>query len=177
VTDNHSGDRPPQVPPGASAYPAHPQPQQGPTPYSQQPGYPHYPSVTPQFAPPPRRRKRRWPWAIAGIVGVSVMAGAVLAADAYLRAFSILQGPQHEYAVIYEVTGTATSANILYGWPDHDPSNGNEGDGPEMTLPWRGVESMTRAPWVLPKPAHGHPAGDVTAVLVPARSAFRRLLS
>ncbi|MCB0907008.1 MAG: thiolase family protein [Nocardioidaceae bacterium] len=27
-----------------------------------------------------------------------------------------------------------------------------------------GVESMTRAPWVLPKPAHGFPAGDVTAV-------------
>ncbi|HSN06802.1 MAG TPA: beta-ketoacyl synthase N-terminal-like domain-containing protein, partial [Candidatus Angelobacter sp.] len=27
-----------------------------------------------------------------------------------------------------------------------------------------GVESMTRAPWVLPKPAHGYPAGDVTAV-------------
>ncbi|WP_432825071.1 thiolase family protein [Dactylosporangium sp. CA-092794] len=27
-----------------------------------------------------------------------------------------------------------------------------------------GVESMTRAPWVLPKPARGFPAGDVTAV-------------
>jgi acetyl-CoA acetyltransferase family protein len=27
-----------------------------------------------------------------------------------------------------------------------------------------GVESMTRAPWVLPKPAKGFPAGDVTAV-------------
>lgn len=27
-----------------------------------------------------------------------------------------------------------------------------------------GVESMTRAPWVLPKPASGFPAGDVTAV-------------
>ena len=27
-----------------------------------------------------------------------------------------------------------------------------------------GVESMTRAPWVLPKPAKGYPAGDVTAV-------------
>ena len=27
-----------------------------------------------------------------------------------------------------------------------------------------GVESMTRAPWVLPKPARGYPAGDVTAV-------------
>ena len=27
-----------------------------------------------------------------------------------------------------------------------------------------GVESMTRAPWVLPKPATGFPAGDVTAV-------------
>jgi len=27
-----------------------------------------------------------------------------------------------------------------------------------------GVESMTRAPWVLPKPAHGFPAADITAV-------------
>jgi acetyl-CoA acyltransferase len=27
-----------------------------------------------------------------------------------------------------------------------------------------GVESMSRAPWVLPKPAGGYPAGDVTAV-------------
>ncbi len=27
-----------------------------------------------------------------------------------------------------------------------------------------GVESMTRAPWVLPKPARGYPAADVTAV-------------
>ncbi|TQL24674.1 thiolase family protein [Streptomyces sp. SLBN-134] len=27
-----------------------------------------------------------------------------------------------------------------------------------------GVESMTRAPWVLPKPAKGYPAGNVTAV-------------
>ena len=27
-----------------------------------------------------------------------------------------------------------------------------------------GVESMTRAPWVLPKPARGYPAGDLTAV-------------
>jgi acetyl-CoA acyltransferase len=27
-----------------------------------------------------------------------------------------------------------------------------------------GVESMTRAPWVLPKPDRAHPAGDVTAV-------------
>lgn len=27
-----------------------------------------------------------------------------------------------------------------------------------------GVESMTRAPWVLPKPSRGFPAGDVTAV-------------
>jgi acetyl-CoA acetyltransferase family protein len=27
-----------------------------------------------------------------------------------------------------------------------------------------GVESMTRAPWVLPKPARGFPAGDLTAV-------------
>src|SRR5664279_6488463 len=27
-----------------------------------------------------------------------------------------------------------------------------------------GVESMTRAPWVLPKPAKSFPAGDVTAV-------------
>ncbi len=27
-----------------------------------------------------------------------------------------------------------------------------------------GVESMTRAPWVLPKPARGFPAGDMTAV-------------
>jgi len=27
-----------------------------------------------------------------------------------------------------------------------------------------GVESMTRAPWVLPKPARAYPAGDVTAV-------------
>lgn len=27
-----------------------------------------------------------------------------------------------------------------------------------------GVESMTRAPWVLPKPARGYPVGDVTAV-------------
>src|SRR5215207_5638868 len=27
-----------------------------------------------------------------------------------------------------------------------------------------GVESMTRAPWVLPKPARGFPAGDTTAV-------------
>ncbi|AVH98762.1 acetyl-CoA C-acyltransferase [Streptomyces sp. WAC00288] len=27
-----------------------------------------------------------------------------------------------------------------------------------------GVESMTRAPWVLPKPERAHPAGDVTAV-------------
>jgi acetyl-CoA acyltransferase len=27
-----------------------------------------------------------------------------------------------------------------------------------------GVESMTRAPWVLPKPANGFPAGDVTVV-------------
>jgi acetyl-CoA acyltransferase len=27
-----------------------------------------------------------------------------------------------------------------------------------------GVESMTRAPWVLPKPARGFPAGDITAV-------------
>ncbi|TNM37505.1 thiolase family protein [Nocardioides albidus] len=27
-----------------------------------------------------------------------------------------------------------------------------------------GVESMTRAPWVLPKPAKGFPAGDITAV-------------
>ena len=27
-----------------------------------------------------------------------------------------------------------------------------------------GVESMTRAPWVLPKPARGYPAGDTTAV-------------
>lgn len=27
-----------------------------------------------------------------------------------------------------------------------------------------GVESMSRAPWVLPKPAKGYPAGDVTAV-------------
>jgi acetyl-CoA acyltransferase len=27
-----------------------------------------------------------------------------------------------------------------------------------------GVESMTRAPWVLPKPARGYPAGDVSAV-------------
>lgn len=27
-----------------------------------------------------------------------------------------------------------------------------------------GVESMTRAPWVLPKPSRGYPAGDVTAV-------------
>ena len=27
-----------------------------------------------------------------------------------------------------------------------------------------GVESMTRAPWVLPKPARAFPAGDVTAV-------------
>ncbi|MFI2332888.1 thiolase family protein [Nocardia rhamnosiphila] len=27
-----------------------------------------------------------------------------------------------------------------------------------------GVESMTRAPWVLPKPARAHPAGDMTAV-------------
>lgn len=26
-----------------------------------------------------------------------------------------------------------------------------------------GVESMTRAPWVLPKPSHAYPAGDVTA--------------
>jgi acetyl-CoA acyltransferase len=27
-----------------------------------------------------------------------------------------------------------------------------------------GVESMTRAPWVLPKPSRGYPAGDLTAV-------------
>src|SRR3954454_22032308 len=27
-----------------------------------------------------------------------------------------------------------------------------------------GVESMTRAPWVLPKPSRGYPAGNVTAV-------------
>lgn len=27
-----------------------------------------------------------------------------------------------------------------------------------------GVESMTRAPWVLPKPSRGYPAGDITAV-------------
>jgi len=27
-----------------------------------------------------------------------------------------------------------------------------------------GVESMTRAPWVLPKPSRAYPAGDVTAV-------------
>ncbi|MGA8845086.1 MAG: thiolase family protein, partial [Nocardioides sp.] len=27
-----------------------------------------------------------------------------------------------------------------------------------------GVESMTRAPWVLPKPSRGYPSGDVTAV-------------
>ncbi len=27
-----------------------------------------------------------------------------------------------------------------------------------------GVESMTRAPWVIPKPSRGYPAGDITAV-------------
>ena len=28
----------------------------------------------------------------------------------------------------------------------------------------RRMESMTRAPWVLPKPSRAYPAGDVTAV-------------
>ncbi|WP_396908022.1 hypothetical protein [Mycolicibacterium sp.] len=94
--------------------------------YVPQQVYPQYGS-----APPPPRR-RLWPWiAGAGALVVLLIAGAFFVGPV------LLHGRAHTFSVAIEVGGTAKTANVLVVLPDENVPAVEEGDGPEVTLPWR----------------------------------------
>ncbi|SRX80916.1 hypothetical protein MPP7335_02662 [Mycolicibacterium parafortuitum] len=117
-----------------------------PPPWQGHPGV-HPPRYAPRPAPGPRRPDRSW---IVALVIVAAVAACLIAVSGIYHVMKLASPtPQRDFTVVFEIGGTAQSAHLNFGWPDHEMEPSDFETWPTHSSPWRREVSF-RAPDDLP---------------------------